>query len=308
MALSTDDYLIYSLCACGICGLLVNVLLFVIMISKKSIRSKEYAIFILIRACVDIFVCVQMVILQPIAIGYWNQNPLISVVAAGFYHSSFFISLFSDPLLACSRYISVCHKNSYPTIFTRRNTILFCVLNGLAGFLATVPHIFGGSLGRVYGFFCSVKFERKYMLLEDLCDYSIFTVAYALMGFFYYKVFVALRKHIEQTTSNAMVSRLREDKSLLKFIGAAALLPVITESPAAALVAIQMLEIYTFPTSVVVGCQTVLFLCPLFNGVLTMIMLRPVNKALRGVTRHLCNANQASVGSVISQQRQWQQA
>src|SRR4051794_17794214 len=115
-----------------------------------------------------------------------------------------------------------------------------CVLVWLVEAMLNLWQAFEKSLGKSPGCFCITVFDRANILPMILLDYPVFFVSYGVTTFCYYKIYRFLKSHQNQPTSLGQQSRLREDRSLLKYIGAAATLPFATDTPFAMVIALRL--------------------------------------------------------------------
>ena len=72
---------------------------------------------------------------------HWILCKLIAIVC----NESCSGTIMAMTLLAFNRYISVCHHARYSAVFSRRNTLLFCLTTWTLAFLISLPNYTGMS-------------------------------------------------------------------------------------------------------------------------------------------------------------------
>lgn len=136
--------------------------------------------------------------------------------------------------------------------------------------------------------------ERKFALEILLADYPLFLISYGVLIYCYCKVFLVLRHHQQANLNDGQLTRLQEDRSVLRYIGAVAALPLLTESPAGVAVAIRTYDVSLMPDSVMAWTGILLMLCSLINAILTTFMVRPTRKEFMSILRWIRSGNQVA--------------
>lgn len=291
MAPSIDDAIFYSMLVIGPLGLFTNGVLLVAILKNKTVRKKDYTIFIINRGYLDIALCLQYVVLQPFGLTYPDTCAPISGVAVG----TLLAIYLSEPILACNRYVAICHSQyMYKKIYSRRTIIWICVLVWVIGAIGTTINGFLGGLGKTGGVYCLVTFERKDVLVLLLDDYMIFFFSYLAMGFCYYKIFRFLQKHKTQAANLAQQSQLQEDKYLLRYIGSVALLPVLTELPLAATAIFHIYDSAWIPDFGIFPTTILFMLCPVINPIVTIYVIRPIREQIGNLCRSMIGKSNTS--------------
>lgn len=296
-----DTILFYSFFVFGTLGLLFSIALLILMFIKTTLRQGDYASFIITRAFMDSSSCLNFLILQPLGVLYWTTNPTWCTAAAAVGMASIVGLIASEPILAFNRFIAVCYKHKYQTLFRKRTVFLLCLAPWVIGVLVTIPQVVHDSLGRVPGYFCLVKYEYRYLWMVIGIDYSVLFGSYVITTYCYCRIFLVLRRHQQQDHHDSLqATRLQEDRSILRYIGAAALLPLVADTPVALAGVVRMYDPTWVSDYVMVFGNCLYFCCPLLNPVLTFLMVRPIRKELRAVLKRMVTTNQVEPRNPVS--------
>lgn len=303
-----DRALLYSLYAIGSLGLLLNAFLLIVILAKKTLRQKEYILFLISRIIIDSVFSMNVLIMQPMAIQSWISNPMLCQATGAIGMSLIFCVLFSEPVLALNRYFSVCRGHQYDKIYKRSHIIIMCILVWLLAFGIIVPsHFAEGALGRVPGLFCSVIPGPPWLRIGTRLNYPILFMTHAITAFCYVKIYRQLRGHHAQTGSNIPMSRLEEDKSLLRYIGLSALLPILAELPMAVVIIVRLVNSSLVPPMAMFASSVVFLLLPIIGPLSTLLIVRPVRKAAMAMVKGVANNTSILVQSVNNALgNQWQ--
>lgn len=295
----TEETQFYSVFVIGTLGLFLNGVLFFVIFSKKELYKAGYMIFILCRAFADFVWCLHYLILQPIGVKYWESNPIWCTIAGGTTDSLVLIIMLSEPLLACNRYVAICHKNLYPKIYKKRYPELMCLASWILGILLCIPKMQDGSLGRIPGLYCSTNLEKASMAYLLIFDYPVLMSNYVVVIYCYCKIFYVLRSHQIEMTNSGISSQTQDDKSLLKYIGTMAVMPLVTETPAGVADLIYMKYPALIPDFILFLTAFLFAFCPIFNSIITLLMVRPIRKEFFLRITSLFNKNQVKPVNVI---------
>lgn len=124
MAPTADGALFVSLFFTGGLGTILNAFLLVLIMRKKEMRQSDYIIFIANRTLVDLAYSLQSITLQPISIQIRSVNQTWCSVAGGAATSLLLSTIFCELVLACNRYVSMCHKQRHQRMYTKRTVPL----------------------------------------------------------------------------------------------------------------------------------------------------------------------------------------
>lgn len=176
-----------------------------------------------------------------------------------------------------------------------------CILVWILGLVFTLPQILGGSLGRSSGYLCCVSMTRKNIFVILGSDYTPFLISYGIVVYCYWRLFVTLRHHQGQAnTNNSIRSQLKEDKSLLRYIGAVAIAPLVLESPLVMTSFIRMWDDNLMPDLIMLFATLFYTSVPLVNPILTFLMVRPVRKEASMMLAKLKNGNQIAPSGQVT--------
>lgn len=285
--LSADDALFYTFFIIGPLGLIVNSLLLAITFRKKSIREREYTIFIQNRALMDLAICLQFLLVQPWVMDCSSINPVWCTITAGLFISTFYAMIMSESALAMNRYISICRPHLYQRVYRKRYVYLMCFAVWLLGALIGIVNGFAGALGRSPGSFCSVIVEWSSVLVILAFNYPITSGTYVIIFYCYWKIHRFLKDHQKNALTNGERTRLQEDKFILRYIKYLALIPVLSELPSAISMIVHVYDPSLVPHFAIFGTNLIFMLCPVLEPILTLYIVRPIRKELLDMTKRL---------------------
>lgn len=288
-----DDATFYSLLIVSPLGLIANVLLLITTLNSKEIRKKDYTLFILNRSVIDALFSLQLFILQPLAMKYFVINPLWCKVASGISETTIWAIIIWEPVLACNHYVSICHSNFlYNKLFRKRNVLIMAAVVWLLAALIVLPHVFDDTFGKVPGLICIANLDSAKIMMILYIGYPPLCVSYGITSFCYFKIYQFLKAHKNQSTTLGQQSSFKENKSLLRYIGALALLPIFTEAPLAIAAAIRMLTLV--PDSAIFAVTLILMLSPVINPLMTLYIIRPIRKEFLRLLKSFCKCDESS--------------
>lgn len=302
MASLGDEITFYSFFIVGGSGLLVKTFLLFLIARNKALLRGEYMPFVINRALIDIVFCLNLLTLEPVSFRYRSIDYAIYCKIAGALCLSLSVTaLISEAVLGVNRFFFICHPQRYQKLYRKRLIVysMFFLVWPL-GLINAVIHIMDDSLGLHPGFFCSLKLESKYLLVFVLTEHSAILVSYSILIYCYRKIYLHIKLHQEQVNNNNNMTQLSEDKNLLRYIGAMAVLPVLTDTPITIVGTIQGFMPGLLPNVILAMGSLALFSSGFFNSLFTLFMLRPIKKEMYKFWNKLFNNNNSIGPQVVS--------
>jgi hypothetical protein len=241
MIQSADLTLLIQCVIIGVGGLTVNGFLLFLIISNKDLRRKDYICFILNHTLIDFIYCITLITLHPFTIYDGSEKSTLCSVA-GFLEVAFStVSVYTEPVLALNRFISIFHSCLYKKIYKSSYVCVMCALIILVGCLSALPHLLVGSLGRIGGSLCSIKFSQNALIVSVAANFIPTFIGLFVLAYCNVKIFRFLNHHQNQTISSQHRSQLQKDREIARFIIVAALVPLCLSSPVMILSMVRML-------------------------------------------------------------------
>lgn len=263
-------------------GCLVNGCLLGLTWPSKELRSKDYICFILYRTFLDFIYTIAMGIFQPWAIltAPADDRSVLCTITGFLENSIGCATIFVEPVLAGNRFLATYYNNLHKKISTTRNIIGTCAGVWLMGIVATVPHLYTKTLGRVTGAFCCIHFEKSSLLVTVLATFSFVVLSHTLVVFFNFKIYKHIHAHQNKKMDSKQRSKLQQDKEMLYFIAVAAIAPMLIQMPAVAGSWVYMYRPDLATDWVLFSVFATFNFTPVVNPLITLCMVKPIRRRL----------------------------
>uniref|UniRef100_A0A915ISH3 G-protein coupled receptors family 1 profile domain-containing protein n=1 Tax=Romanomermis culicivorax TaxID=13658 RepID=A0A915ISH3_ROMCU len=241
-----EQVIILSFLFCvGIFGVMFNGIFLLVNVLKRNF-SLDYCIFVYNLAFINFVYNLNLITLQATVImnGY-DERGLICTISGYILTSTALIGIMNQAFLAMNRYCLLFNQSLHK-LFFENNRIKFLYLVLLYVFCFVFE--MGFYLWNDFGFFdgiCCVAFKRTPVWHFIVLFVIPVSFSYLTCIFVAYRISVLVKSHISNNVDRIAQSRIREGRSIVKFISLEIGVPIMLESPI--LIAIVFNDLFQMP-------------------------------------------------------------
>ncbi|XP_064608530.1 melatonin receptor type 1B-B-like [Liolophura sinensis] len=205
--------IILTTCTIGILG---NILILVAVLISQRLRTVGN-MFIINLTLIDLVMCC---IVKPMALtgifaggDFYNNHQTLCIVTAMITVTLCVSSIINIVAIAINRYVQVCLRGSYNSIYTRRRAAGMCVAIWVIGFLPNFYYIFAGVPYHFDPKLLLCLYDRDSSYHFNIGLYTLCLCQNAIVGLAYWKLFRLVAKSSQRLSRTSS-----ESSSLLKAV------------------------------------------------------------------------------------------
>lgn len=239
----------------GIFGLLFNASLGIMVTLKSDIR-KDYSVFIIGMATLNVIYCINVSVLQPITIlGSFDSDGPVCQFTGFTLIMCAICSLLTQPLLALNRYSAVFHGQKHKELFSRRNISVMLVLVYSISFGLALSFYFLKDYGRFVNTICCLDIGNMPIFHIIGLFLIPLSVGYSITVFCAIKISRYLKRHEKQMDQREILPMLKETKQIVKLIYLDLCIPLVLECPPLAMcILLHYVNVEPVIIALTVGC------------------------------------------------------